>query len=68
MAVPRNIKTRVIKAGRIERLVITIDLTKRFGESTSGKSMIIASTGGGIQIPDYPNPKIRLNVSLYEKA
>ncbi len=42
-------------------LTIKVDLTKEFGPSSSGKTIIIASTEGNITIPDR-NEKIGLNV------
>jgi hypothetical protein len=43
-------------------LTIKVDLTKEFGPSASGKTIIIASTEGNISIPDKENIKIGLNV------
>ena len=43
-------------------LIIKVDLTKDFGPSASGKTIIIASTEGNISIPDKENIKIGLNV------
>jgi hypothetical protein len=42
-------------------LTIKIDLTKTFGPSSSGKTIIIASTEGNVTIPDREE-KIGLNV------
>ncbi|KFN39218.1 hypothetical protein KN63_02750 [Smithella sp. F21] len=41
-------------------LTIKVDVTKEFGPSASGKTIIIASTEGNISIPD--DVKIGLNV------
>ena len=43
-------------------LTIKVDLTKEFGPSASGKTIIIASTEGNISIPDKEDVKIGLNV------
>ena len=43
-------------------LTIKVDLTKEFGPSASGKTMIIASTEGNISVPDKDEVKIGLNV------
>ena len=43
-------------------LTIKVDVTKEFGPSSSGKTMIIASTEGNISIPDKDEVKIGLNV------
>ncbi|HMK66014.1 MAG TPA: hypothetical protein VK564_09480 [Thermodesulfobacteriota bacterium] len=42
-------------------LHIRIDLSKEFGPSSSGKTIIIASTEGNISIPDREE-KVGLNV------
>jgi hypothetical protein len=43
-------------------LTIKVDITKEFGPSSSGKTIIIASTEGNIAIPDKDDVKIGLNV------
>jgi hypothetical protein len=43
-------------------LTIKVDLTKEFGPSSSGKTIIMASTEGNIAIPDSEVIKIGLNV------
>ena len=43
-------------------LTIKVDLTKDFGPSSSGKTIIIASTEGNISVPDQEEKKIGLNV------
>jgi hypothetical protein len=43
-------------------LTIKVDLTKEFGPSASGKTIIIASTEGNISIPDHEDRKVGLNV------
>ena len=43
-------------------LTIKVDLTKDFGPSSSGKTIIIASTEGNISVPDHEEKKIGLNV------
>jgi hypothetical protein len=47
-------------------LTITVDISKNFGKSSSGKSEIIASTEGNVSIPEKDDIKIGLNV--YKKA
>jgi hypothetical protein len=42
-------------------LTITVDLSKEFGPSSSGKTIIIASTEGNVTIPEREE-KIGLNV------
>jgi hypothetical protein len=46
-------------AGNI--LTITVDLTKEFGPSSSGKTIIIASTEGNVSVPDREE-KVGLNI------
>ena len=47
-------------------LTITVDVSKDFGKSSSGKSVIIASTEGNVSIPEKEEIKIGLNV--YKKV
>lgn len=47
-------------------LTIKVDISKEFGTSSSGKSIIIGSTEGNVSIPDKEDIKIGLNV--YRKA
>ena len=53
----KNVQMAV--AGNI--LTITVDLTKEFGPSSSGKTIIIASTEGNVTVPDR-DEKVGLNV------
>jgi hypothetical protein len=43
-------------------LTITVDISKEFGTSSSGKSVIISSTEGNVSIPGKDEIKIGLNV------
>jgi hypothetical protein len=43
-----------------------VDVSKDFGKSSSGKSIIIATTEGNVSIPEKEEIKIGLNV--YKKA
>ncbi|MEW6327869.1 MAG: hypothetical protein AB1487_09820 [Thermodesulfobacteriota bacterium] len=43
-------------------LTITVDLSKEFGPSSSGKTIIIASTEGNVSVPDAEDKKVGLNV------
>ena len=54
----KNVETKVEHG----RLVITVDLTKELGPSASGKSIIIASTEGNIDVPGTADVKMGLNV------
>ena len=42
-------------------LTITVDLSKEFGPSSSGKTIIIASTEGNVSVPER-EVKVGLNV------
>ena len=42
-------------------LTIKVDLTKEFGPSSSGKTIIIASTEGNVSVPER-DEKVGLNV------
>ena len=48
-------------------LTIKVDLTKEFGPSASGKTIIIASTEGNVPIPEREEVKVGLNV-YHKKA
>lgn len=43
-------------------LTITVDISKEFGKSSSGKSIIISSTEGNVSIPEKEDIKIGLNI------
>ena len=43
-------------------LVIVVDLSQEVGESSSGKSIIITSTGGNVAVPGFEDVKVGLNV------
>lgn len=43
-------------------LTIRVDLSQRFGKSSSGKSTIVASTEGNQAVPEHEEIKIGLNV------
>jgi hypothetical protein len=43
-------------------LIIKVDLTKEFGPSSSGKTIIIASTEGNVAIDGHEEIKVGLNI------
>ena len=47
-------------AGNI--LTIKVDISQRFGQSSSGKSTIVASTEGNQSVPGHEEIKIGLNI------
>ena len=46
-------------------LTITVDLSKEFGPSSSGKTVIVASTEGNVTIP---NREEKLGLNVYRKT
>ena len=44
-----------------DKLIIEIDLSKDFGRSKSGKTLVLASTRGNVSVPDRPEVKIGIN-------
>ena len=45
-----------------DQLIIRIDLHQELGVSSSGKSTIIATTGGNVAVPGWEAVKVGLNV------
>ena len=45
-----------------DKLIITVDLSKNFGLSASGKSVLIASTGGNVPVPGREEVKVGINI------
>jgi len=43
-------------------LTITVDLSKRLGPSSTGKTTIIGTTGGSAKVPGQPEVSFGLNV------
>jgi hypothetical protein len=43
-------------------LIIKVDLSKEFGPSSSGKTIIISSTEGNVSVPTREDVKVGLNV------
>ncbi len=54
----KNVSTKIEGS----TLTITVDMSKDFGKSKSGKSTVIASTEGNLSIPGAPDVKLGLNV------
>ena len=48
-------------------LTIKVDLSKEFGPSASGKTIIIASTEGNMTIPGHEEAKVGLNIYRKQK-
>ncbi len=54
----QNIETKIDG----NKLIIEVDLSQEFGTTKSGKSITIASSGGGVPLPGREGVKINLNV------
>lgn len=54
----QNITMKIVK----NKLTIEVDLSKSLGRSASGKSEVIASTKGNIDVPGSNGAKIGLNI------
>ena len=54
----KNVETNVEHG----KLVITVDLATELGPSSTGKSIIIATTEGNVDVPGAPDVKFGLNV------
>jgi hypothetical protein len=46
-------------------LTIKIDLSKEFGPSSSGKTIVVASTRGNANVDGHPNIKLGVNCFKY---
>lgn len=58
----KNVKCEVnLKSGL---LTVTVDLSKEQGPSSSGKTVIIGTTSGAVEIADG----VYANVNIYKKA
>ena len=45
-----------------DKLIVTVDLSKDFGPSKSGKTILIASTQGNVDVPRHEGVKLGVNV------
>jgi hypothetical protein len=60
----KNVETKVDK----NKLIITVDLSKDFGLSKSGKNTTIATTEGNMSVDGKPEIKFGLNVYTAPKT
>ena len=51
-----------------DQLIIRVDLSQELGVSSSGKSVIIATTGGNMAVPGWEAVKVGLNVYRPQQA
>ena len=49
------------------KLVLTVDLTKEIGPSSSGKTILLASSEGNTNVPGHEGVKFGLNVYRAKK-
>ncbi len=49
------------------KLIIKVDLAQDFGPSSSGKSIIIASTEGNQSIPGWEDKGVKIGLNVYKK-
>ena len=54
----RNVEIKVEHG----KMTIVVDLAQEIGPSASGKNVIIATTGGNVDVPGVEDTKIGLNV------
>lgn len=54
----KNIKLEVLKSGLVQ---ITFDPKASHGPSASGKTTVVATTSGNIDVPGFPGLKVGVN-------
>jgi len=59
----KNVEMSVDKS----MLTIKVDISKEFGPSSSGKTIIIGTTEGNVSVPGNDTVKIGLNVYKFPK-
>jgi ABC-type molybdate transport system ATPase subunit len=62
----KNISMKVTKNGKNKLVVEILDLEADFGKSGSGKTTIVASTGGNVSLP-APYEHIKIGINVYKK-
>ena len=68
MANTNNIKTEISKDGK--NLILTVAIDKSYGDSTSGKTLVVASSGGSFVVPGAKGPNggaLMVGVNVNEK-
>jgi len=59
----RNVKMDVSKDNV---LTITVDLTQEMGRSKSGKTMIVASSDGNVDVANTADGSIKMGLNIYK--
>jgi len=54
--------TNAVLTVKGHKLTIEVDLSEEHGKSASGKSTIIATTAGNVDVPEHPGIKLGLNI------
>lgn len=50
------------------KLILEIDLDQNFGDSSTGKSIVVATSGGHQKLEERPGISYSLNVNLSKRA
>lgn len=50
-----------------DKLTIVVDLSKRLGQSSSGKTVVVATTAGNQPIPGYRDTNMKVGLNIYTK-
>jgi hypothetical protein len=50
-----------------QKLILTIDLSKEIGLSSTGKTVLIASTGGNARVAGFDDVRVGLNIYKAKK-
>lgn len=64
----KHVGTNITTSVDGDVLTIKIKLSERHGHSGSGKSIIVASTGGNVSVPDYDKADVKVGINCYVKA
>lgn len=56
----RNVEAKV----QGSKLVIEVDLNEKGEPSTTGKTLVIATTGGNIPVPGYKDQTIKIGLNV----
>lgn len=48
-------------------LIVKIDLSKDLGPSKSGKTNIVATTSGNVEVPEYDDYRVGINCYKFAK-
>jgi len=50
-----------------DKLTIEVDLSKSFGPSSTGKTIVVATSGGNILVPEYEKKQIKIGLNVNTK-